>query len=138
MIRLAMVLFAVSAAFAAEDPWSAVRGITSGAEVRAVQRGAAQPVRANMDELRGGSLIVVIKSAQVAIPRDRIERIDLRPRQTGSRAARESKTTSTTGRVGEPSSSALPGIFFGSQPDLKLSTGEPPARRNSARIEEVP
>jgi hypothetical protein len=119
MPRVAIVLLAAAAAFAADDLWSAVRSIKSGAEIRVFKRGSAQPISANMDELRDDSLIVVVKNAQVAIPRDQVERIDARPPQTSSRVTRESKSATVTARDGKPTTSASSGVSFGSKPDFE-------------------
>ncbi len=79
--------------FADDDPWNKVRAAKSGAEMRMYKKDAQPPIQAKFDEATADSLIVVVKDAQVAIPKDEIERIDYRPPPTNSRVTRETKTT---------------------------------------------
>ena len=81
--------------FAADDPWDKVRAAKkTGVEMRIYKKDAQPPpIQAKFDEATADSLIVVVKDAQVAIPKDEIERIDYRPPPTNSRVTRETKTT---------------------------------------------
>ena len=83
------------ALFAADDEWTKVRQLKTGTELRIVKRKSSQPILAIMDEAGEDNLVAVIKNEQVSIPKDEIERIDYRPKQTGGRATKETKTTST-------------------------------------------
>src|SRR5689334_7523002 len=87
------VLLAASAIFAAEDPWTKVSKLKSGAEVRIFKKAASQPVLGKLDEVTGDSVVVVLKNEQVAIPKDQIERIDYRPAHTGGKILKDTKTT---------------------------------------------
>jgi hypothetical protein len=128
MTRALACFFAALALAAADDPWAAVQAIRSGAELRIYKRGVAEPVLAAMDELREQSLFVVVKNAQVAIPRDQIERIDARPPQTAPRVTREERTKTETGRDGKQNTSVSSGLSFGSKPGF-----ETVYRRTTAR-----
>ena len=119
MTRLTILSFTALALLAADDPWSSVQAIRSGAELRIFKRGVAEPVLATMDELRVESLVVVIKNEQVAIRRAEIDRIDARPPQTTSRVSREGKTVTETGRDGKPNTSVSSGISIGSKPGFE-------------------
>src|SRR5947209_3353457 len=87
---LAAFLF-VAAAFAADDPWTKVKELKSGTEVRVMKKGAAQPVIGKFDEATDENLILVVKTEQTAIAKDAIDRIDYRPAKP--RLVKETKTT---------------------------------------------
>ena len=77
----------------ADDPWTKVKELKSGSEMKIWKRGAAQPVDAVFDELTEEKLIAVIKNEQMAIPKTEIDRIDAREKTTGkSKPTVESKT----------------------------------------------
>jgi hypothetical protein len=127
MLKAALFLLAVTVAFAADDPWDKVRKLKSGTEVRIVKQGAPQPVLGKFDEATEESLIVVVKNEQVAIPRDKIDRIDYRP-PGGSRVTKETKTTQEApgekpappGVPQNPSgSSSSSSVTIGSKPDFE-------------------
>jgi hypothetical protein len=88
----------------ADDAWEKVRSLKTGQELRIFKKGSAQPVLAQMADLTGESLVVILKKEQTAIPKADIERIDARPLQTGSNFKRETKTTSGKGTTGAPNS----------------------------------
>jgi hypothetical protein len=94
MRSIVLFILTTIVALPAEDPWTKVREIKSGTELRIFKRGAKQPVLAKFDEANDENLIVATKSEQVAIAKDQIDRIDYRPAKTGSRVVRETKTTS--------------------------------------------
>ena len=79
MFRILLLLLAAASAMAADDPWVKVRDLKSGAELRVYKKGSPQPVLAKMDQLTDENLIVVVKTEQVAIAREQIDRIDYRP-----------------------------------------------------------
>jgi hypothetical protein len=126
MVRLLFVLIAASVAFAADDPWSAVKGLKSGSELRIYKRGTAQPILAKSDEVTEDNIIVVVKNEQVAIARDLVDRIDARPNKAG-RVTSETKTKQTEpdpvpappGHASTvPGTSTSTNVGFGSKPDF--------------------
>lgn len=100
MSRLSLFLLALTA-FAADDPWSKVKELKSGTEIRVLKKGSTQPVIGKIDEATDENLIVVLKNEQTAIPKDQIDRVDYRPARP--RVVKESKTTVNDGNTaGEP------------------------------------
>jgi hypothetical protein len=94
MIRSLFAFLAAATLFAAaEDPWAKVRELKSGTEIRIIRKGVAQPIEAKLDEVTAESVVVVVKKAQQAIPKDEIDRLDYRP--TPSSRVRETKVTTT-------------------------------------------
>jgi hypothetical protein len=79
MVKTILFLCAAALAYGAADPWAKVKEVKTGAELRVYKRGAIQPLAVKMDELTDENLVVINKNAQLAIPRDQIERIDARP-----------------------------------------------------------
>jgi hypothetical protein len=80
MWKTAILLCAAATiAFGADDPWAKVKELKTGAELHVYKRGSAQPLNVKMDELTDENLVVINKNAQLAIPRDQIDRIDARP-----------------------------------------------------------
>ena len=80
-------------ALAADDPWTKVREVKSGTELRIYKKGYKAPIAAKMDEATQDKLIIVIGESQVAIPKEEVDRIEQRPLPKGSRVTRETKTT---------------------------------------------
>ena len=117
-MKLGIVFFVVAAisAFAADDPWTKVRDLKGGTELRIYKKGVPQPVLAKSDEVTDENLVVVVKNEQVAIPKDQIDRIDYRPSK-GARVTSETKTKTT-----EPDSSPRPPGFGSSVPETSTST----------------
>jgi hypothetical protein len=125
------LLVAVAAAWAADDAWSKVKALKTGADLRIYKKGSTQPILAQMDELTGDNLIVIVKKTQTAIARDEIDRIDARP-QAGSRVTTQttSKETvpdsksaaeQTPGRGADvPGTSTSTSVVVGSKPDFEL------------------
>jgi hypothetical protein len=60
-------------AFGADDEWTKVRSLKTGAELRVYKKGSTQPVSAQMDELTDENLVVIVKKTQTAIPKDQID-----------------------------------------------------------------
>src|ERR1700723_3555156 len=89
-----LLMLAALVAFGADDEWTKVRALKTGAELRVYKKGANQPVLAQMDELTDENLIVIVKKTQTAIPKDQIDRIDARP-TSGSRVTKETTTKET-------------------------------------------
>jgi hypothetical protein len=83
MLRGILLLIPVLAALAADadDPWKKVRDLKTGTDVRIIKAGAAAPVIAKFAELTDSNLVVIVKNEQVAIPRDKVARIDSRPQR---------------------------------------------------------
>ena len=79
MCKIAVLLCAAAVAFGADDPWAKVKELKTGTELQVYKRGSAQPLSVKMDELTDENLVVINKNAQVAIPREQIDRIDARP-----------------------------------------------------------
>ncbi len=129
MLRIFVVLLAAPAVWAAEDAWTKVRELKSGAELRIYKKSPKQAVLARFDELTSENLVVVVKNEQVAIPRADIDRIDARPVKRGSRITKESSGTS--GEVppggGRPSSSYSSGVSIGNKPDFETVYRRGPA-----------
>jgi hypothetical protein len=126
MAKLMILLLAAAAAFAADDPWAKVRELKGGTELRIYKKGTAQPVLAKSDELTDDNLVVVVKNAQVAIPRDQIDRIDYRPYKSRVTTETKSKTTEPDTTPGPPGhGSTVPGtststnVGIGSKPDFE-------------------
>ena len=118
MFRKAFLLLTAIAALRAEDAWNKVRQLKSGTEVRVYTRSATQPLAGKMDEAREDSLIVVIKNKQMAIAKDRINRIDARPNESGSRVIKE-KSESVKNDVNGPSTSTSSGLTFHPKPNFE-------------------
>jgi hypothetical protein len=130
MLRLIPFLLAALTLGAADNPWDKVRDLKSGVELRIYKKGGKPPILATMDEATDDRLMVVIKNEQAAIAKDDIDRLDFRPR-TGSRATKETRTTTTdnTGQtpVGPvpqgtrsgPSTSTTTSFGTGSKPDFE-------------------
>ena len=90
---LVIVLLAAVTAFAADDPWTKVRDLKSGTELRIFKKGGMHPILAKMEEANADSLIIVLKNEELAIPRGQIDRIDYRPLRTGGRVTKETRET---------------------------------------------
>lgn len=112
-----LFFIAVFAAFAADtaDPWTKVRDLKIGSELRIIKAGAPAAVMAKFAELTEESLIVILKNEQVAIPRDKISRIDSRPDKSHVKA----QTNTTTPSDGSGASKRVPGTA----PTSSYSTG---------------
>jgi hypothetical protein len=79
MKLLALSLSLIALGFAAEDPWSKVIALSSGAEIRIFKSGAKEPVVAKFSEADAERIIVVVKNEQSAIERKDIEKLEARP-----------------------------------------------------------
>ena len=122
MRGIILLLLTGLVAFGADDPWSKVKTLKTGAELRIYKKGSTQPVLALMDELTDDNLVVVVKKTQTAIPRDQIDRIEARP-AAGSRITKETTTKDTSkGPQGDPEvpgTSTSTSISVGSKPDFE-------------------
>jgi hypothetical protein len=121
-----LVLFlAVSALFAADDPWAKVKELKSGTEIRIVRKGVAQPLEAKFDEARDDSIVVVVKNEEKAIPKEEIDRLDYRPKP-GSRVTRETKTKTDTADGEPPAGMAHGAPVPGQSQSTSVSIGSKP------------
>jgi len=131
--RLILItVVALSAAFAADEAWSKVKALESGAEVRITKTGSRTPILAKFDEATEESIVIATKTEQVSIPKEQIEKIEARPKQTGSRVVRENtvhnnpvdkdaaRPTAGATRTPGPAGSASSGLTFGNKPDFQV------------------
>ena len=136
MRGLAIVLLAAVTAFAADDPWTKVRDLKSGTELRIFKKGGFHPILAKMEEANPDSLIIVVKNEELAIPKDQIDRIDYRPLKTGSRVTKETseKVEGPDAKTAAESPNNIPGqsvsastnYVIGGQPDFQTIYRRPP------------
>ncbi len=89
-----MLVLAALTIFAADNPFTKVRDLKSGSELRIYKKGARQPIIATMDEANDERLIALVKNEQLAFAKADIDRIDARPATKGSPMIKT--TTSTT------------------------------------------
>ena len=136
MRGIAIVLLAAVTAFAADDPWTKVRDLKSGTELRIFKRGGLHPILAKMEEANPDSLIIVLKNEEMAIPREQIDRIDYRPLRTGGRVTKE-VTETVQGPDAKTAAAALDSVpgesttastnyVIGSQPEFQTIYRRPP------------
>jgi hypothetical protein len=79
MHRVASCLLLAASLLAADNPWSKVQDLKSGAELRIYKKGTSQPIDARFDEATEERISVVLKNRQSSIPKEDIDRIDARP-----------------------------------------------------------
>ena len=124
--------------FAADDPWTKVRELKSGTELRIYKMGTTQPVVAKLDQAKEESLIIVLKNEQSSVPKEEIDRLDYRPGGSSRMTKQTTMETNTLGnpspdqqRVGGsnpgPSSSQSTSITLGSKPDFETIYRRSPA-----------
>ena len=124
------VLFSLVAAaivFAADDPWTKVKEIKSGSEIRVVKRGSLEPIVAKMDEATDDRLSMVVKNEQVAVPREQIDRVDVRPQKSRVTTETKSKLADADtrpgpmgrGGSGTPTTTYSSGVNIGSKPEFE-------------------
>ena len=113
-------------AFAADDPWTKVKELKSGTEIRIVRKGSAQPLEAKLDEARDDAVVVVVKNEQKAIPKEEIDRLDYRPKP-GSRVTTETKAGTdapdTKPAAGMAHGAPVPGQTYSSNVSLGSKPG---------------
>jgi hypothetical protein len=125
MRGLLLLILAGLVAFGADDEWTKVRALKTGAELRVYKKGSTQPVLAQMDELTDENLVVIVKKTQTAIPRDQIDRIDARP--SGGGATKETTTKQTVDADGKEHTSTSTGYSFGGKPNFETVYRRPPS-----------
>ena len=129
MPRIFILVLAALTIFAADNPWTKVRELKSGSELRIYKRGASQPIIATMDEANDERLIAVVKNEQIAFAKADIDRIDARPETKGGRMMKTTTTTTTElhdkvaapgpqGQLG-PSTSTSTGFSNRPKPDFE-------------------
>jgi hypothetical protein len=91
---------------AADDPWTKVKAIKGGTELRVYKKGSSQPLLVKMGDATDESLIIVIKNEQTSIAKEDIDRLDARP--SGKRAISKETTTTVSDTNADPRS-AVPG-----------------------------
>jgi hypothetical protein len=137
MLKAAVLLLAVPLFGAEKDPWSKVRDLKSGTEIRIIKKGAKQPILAKMDEANDERLLAATKTEQISVPREDIDRLDFRPPQTGSRVRGETRTTSGPTEIDtrprpqggpSPSQSTSTTTTIGSKPDFETLYRRPPGK----------
>ena len=106
MCKTVILLCVAVLAFGADDPWAKVKELKTGTELQVYKRGSIQPLSVKMDELTDENLVVINKNAQVAIPRDQIDRIDARP---GGRTRTITDTVSAEKDAASDPRSTIPG-----------------------------
>ena len=124
MRGLLLLMLAGLVAFGADDEWTKVRSLKTGAELRVYKKGSTQPVSAQMDELTDENLVVLVKKTQMAIPKDQIDRIDARP--SGGGATKETTTKQTVDADGKENTSTSTGYSFGGKPNFETVYRRPP------------
>jgi hypothetical protein len=137
MPRILLFVLTAIVTLAADDPWAKVKDLKSGTELRVYKKGASQPLLVKMDEVTDENLIVVNKNAQMAVPKDQIDRVDYRP--VKARVTKETRTTVSNGgeatppapgpnqNAGGPSTSTSTSVSFGSKPDFETIYRRPAA-----------
>jgi len=129
MPRIFILVLAALTIFAADNPWTKVRELKSGSDLRIYKRGANQPIIATMDEANDERLIAVVKNEQIAFAKADIDRIDARPETKGGRMMKTTTTTTTElhdkvaapgpqGQLG-PSTSTSTGFSNRPKPDFE-------------------
>jgi hypothetical protein len=136
MLKTLFLLAAAAAASGGGDPWTKVRELPGGSEVRIYKTGVRRPVEAKFHVLGEDALIVVVKNAEIAVAKHQIERVDARAAGSGSRAAMETRRnvgTKEEAAVGRSKDPTLPprstssGITIRSKPAYETVYQRPAA-----------
>jgi hypothetical protein len=127
-LKTACLLFAAMALAGEGDCWDKMRELASGGQLRIYQAGAKRPLTATLDRVSDEALIVVHKDKQISIPRERVERVDWRPGNSGNRVTGEarrnigSRESAVTGRSKDsslPANSTSAGIRIEGPPGFR-------------------
>jgi len=133
MKALLIGLSLIAMGFAADDAWTKVKEIQSGADVRILKAGVKDLLTANFSEADDQRVIVVIKNTQMAIAKADILKLEARP--VGSkRLTKEEKmqkldpaAEQAKPKVPVPGSKPVPdmqssstSVSFGSKPGFEL------------------
>lgn len=103
--------FAADASPAQDGGWKKLQDLRAGTELKVFERGEAQPRAVKFADATEKSLIVIVKNAQVAIAREKIDRIDYRPpkKPTVSKTTKmDEPGTTNPGPQGPNTGPALP------------------------------
>ncbi|MEO8592938.1 MAG: hypothetical protein ABI759_06440 [Candidatus Solibacter sp.] len=127
MLRGILFLIPGLALLAADtpDPWKNVRDLKTGHEVRIITAGAARPIMAQFAELTDDYLVIIVKHEQVALPRDKVSRIDSRPQkgsvstQTKVSGVNETYSRSQPNASRGPSTSTSTGVAIGDRSEFE-------------------
>src|SRR5258708_30825360 len=139
MSKIVMLVLAAITILAADNPWTKVRELKSGSELRIYKKGASQPIIATMDEANDERLIALVKNEQLAFAKADIDRIDARPETKGGRMIKTTTSTNTElhdkvaapgpqGQMG-PSSSTSTSFSNRPKPDFETIYRRGAARR---------
>lgn len=126
------VLFVLAACCAlAADPWAKVQELKSDTEVRIFKTHSTKPLVGKVEEVHADSIIVALKNEEIAVHKEDIDRLDYRPSQGGTHAAKATTATQSgpaAQAVPEPlhsragsgsSTSSSTNYSFGSKPDFQ-------------------
>ena len=84
MRTITCALLALLTVIAAGDDWKKLSELKTGTDLKIYERGSTQPRQAKFSDFTDDSLLVLVKNTEVAIPKDKIDRIDCRsPRKSG-------------------------------------------------------
>ena len=136
MSKLILLVLSATLAFAADDPWAKVKDLKTGTELRIYKKGSSQPLVVKSADVTEDNLVVLLKNAQVAIPKDSIDRVDYRPAKgklTTETTTKQTEPDTTPGPPGHgsqvPGTSTSTSVSMGSKPDFetiyKRPVGEP-------------
>jgi len=111
MTRAFFLLLAGVAAFAADDPWTKVKELKSGTEVRVYRASLPTPIEGKLDEVTDEHIVVVVKNEQKGIPKDTVLRVEARPKSGGRIVETKTKDNppDTTPPVGMSHGPNVPG-----------------------------
>ena len=93
MRSLLLLLLSVLVAAAADESWTALKTLKAGTELKIYERGSSRPRQARFADATDENLIVVVKKEVVAIPKEKIDRVDSKPLKKGGPTV--TKTTKT-------------------------------------------
>lgn len=111
MSKTALLFISAAILFAADDPWTKVKELKSGTEIRVLKKGSMQPVLGKIDEANDENLILVVKNEQLAIPKDQVDRLDFRP--SGRRLVKETTTKEDNSNQSKEPRAGMQGVPTG-------------------------
>ena len=136
-MREAIVLLAAAlAASAAGDPWAKVLELKSGAEIRILKKGSKTPLVGRFDEADAGRVVLVVKTEQMAVAKEDIDRLEARP--AGGRVKQHATAKTEDPKFDKPPAGPPPvprqtqtynsGLTVGSKPDFETIYRRPPGK----------
>lgn len=95
--------FLISALFGADDPWTKVKELKSGTEIKITRVGTKEVWVGKMDEANDERILLVLKNVQMAVDRADVLTLEARP-GTGRRMTKEStvKQTDASAELAKP------------------------------------